>query len=332
MKPTAQQQRAIDSNAPNTLCCASPGAGKSGVVVERIKRLVREGTNPDDIAVILYTNNSSKVIYDRLHPEDGTFAINVGSLSTLHSFCLRHLQEFGGMRDVTVLDDEEANEELVRCARQAGVKASEAELIRCRENWAKESTLSLTPVRIAVASYYRRMQGSRTLDYNAILTTALEHLREKCPNCDGSGAIQIQTGSRQFVTREMAIDAGDRSMEGSLYSEEKWEQEQCEWCATHQRHWKHLIIDESQDHGALDFEIFNAISTENRFIVGDVDQSAFGFRGANPHIIVELSKDPQWETILLEGNFRSVQPICDVAQRLIEHNTDRVPKRMISMR
>lgn len=50
-----------------------------------------------------------------------------------------------------------------------------------------------------------------------------------CPNCDGSGAVQRQVSDRQYVTRDMALDAGDPSLEGSLYSEQ-WEVEQCQWC------------------------------------------------------------------------------------------------------
>lgn len=52
----------------------------------------------------------------------------------------------------------------------------------------------------------------------------------KCPNCDGSGCIPRQVSSRQYATREMAIDAGDESLEGSLYSDDQWEAEQCQWC------------------------------------------------------------------------------------------------------
>lgn len=60
---------------------------------------------------------------------------------------------------------------------------------------------------------------------------ALELLRVAvCPECDGSGAKQVQTQSRQYVTREMAHDAGDLSMEGSLYSDDEFETQQCRWC------------------------------------------------------------------------------------------------------
>ncbi len=52
----------------------------------------------------------------------------------------------------------------------------------------------------------------------------------KCPNCDGSGSIPHQISSRQLVTKDMALDTGDPNLEGSLYSDDEWEQEQCQWC------------------------------------------------------------------------------------------------------
>ena len=58
----------------------------------------------------------------------------------------------------------------------------------------------------------------------ALLTIA------KCPCCDGTGATAVRTSSRQLVTREMAMDAGEPAMEGSLYSDDEWEQQECQWC------------------------------------------------------------------------------------------------------
>lgn len=64
-----------------------------------------------------------------------------------------------------------------------------------------------------------------------LLADAVALLRAaKCPNCNGSGGIPRQTMSRQLVTREMASDAGCPEMEGSLYSDNEWELEQCQWC------------------------------------------------------------------------------------------------------
>ena len=52
----------------------------------------------------------------------------------------------------------------------------------------------------------------------------------KCPNCDGSGGIPHQISSKTYVTRDMATDAGDPALEGSLYSDDEYELEECQWC------------------------------------------------------------------------------------------------------
>ena len=69
------------------------------------------------------------------------------------------------------------------------------------------------------------------VDSSALLADAIALLRAaRCPNCDGSGAIPVQTGQREYVSREMAMDAGDPSMEGSVFSDNTFELEQCQWC------------------------------------------------------------------------------------------------------
>ena len=69
------------------------------------------------------------------------------------------------------------------------------------------------------------------VDSSALLADAVALLRAaKCPNCDGSGAIPRQTGRREYVSREMAMDAGDPSLEGTLFSDDSFELEQCQWC------------------------------------------------------------------------------------------------------
>ena len=70
---------------------------------------------------------------------------------------------------------------------------------------------------------FKQLQDENTL-LKQLLSSA------KCPNCDGSGGIPRQTSSRQCVSRDMAIDAGMPELEGSLYCEEQWEIEHCQWC------------------------------------------------------------------------------------------------------
>jgi DNA helicase-2/ATP-dependent DNA helicase PcrA len=85
-----------------------------------------------------------------------------------------------------------------------------------------------------------------------------------------------------------------------------------------------LLVDERQDSGAIDTQIFWEIPATTRFFVGDVDQCIFGFRGARPDLFVDEATIEGW--ISLEKNYRSDKEICRVANNLIAHNKNRVPK------
>jgi DNA helicase-2/ATP-dependent DNA helicase PcrA len=85
-----------------------------------------------------------------------------------------------------------------------------------------------------------------------------------------------------------------------------------------------LLVDERQDSGAIDTEIFWEIPAKTRFFVGDVDQCIYGFRGARPDLFVEEAKTHGY--ISLSHNYRSDREICRAANRLIAHNSLRVEK------
>lgn len=311
MKPTEQQHRAIWSDAKKILCVAGSGSGKTATLVKRIVRLIESGVDAADICVIVYTNEAARVVYDRLHPESGEFAINLGFLGTLHSFCLRYLQEFGGMANVTVLDADEADAELLRCAKMAGVKATPKELTERRKFWnVRQYDTRRDVVHIAVASYYRKMEANRALDFNAILTKAFEGLN--CEKCNGTKFVRITVEPSEVPGQKGRIT--------------------CPYCAgKEQCAWKHLLVDEFQDAARIDLDIYDVIDAESRFFVGDPDQAIFGWRGGDISGIMKLAADDDWEKILLEGNFRSGPEICAAAQRLIEHDQERVRKVLKSL-
>jgi len=93
---------------------------------------------------------------------------------------------------------------------------------------------------------------------------------------------------------------------------------------------RHLLVDEWQDTGPMDWQIFQAIKAKTRFYVGDPSQAIFGFRhrqfkGAS------FAFDPSsWKTRVLELNHRSSAAVCEAASRLIAHNTNRTEKKCVS--
>jgi len=89
--------------------------------------------------------------------------------------------------------------------------------------------------------------------------------------------------------------------------------------------YSHLFVDEVQDSSDMDFAIYEALPTPNKFFVGDDSQSIFAFRGANPKNFIRLTTSTRTETHTLQQNYRSDVLICEAANRLIAHNTDRLP-------
>jgi DNA helicase II / ATP-dependent DNA helicase PcrA len=200
---------------------------------------------------------------------------------------------------------------LLRCAKAAGVKATPKDLTERRKWWGvRQFDERRDAVHIAVASYYRKMEANRALDFNAILTRAFEHLSKPT-----TGGVAVPKPWDNAVV--LTDDA-------PLSTEKAYEM-------AYQRRWKHLLVDEFQDATRADFQIYMVISAENRFFVGDPDQGIFGWRGGDITGIMSIAESPDWETILLEGNFRSGANICAVAQRLIEHDQQRVRKATISL-
>jgi DNA helicase-2/ATP-dependent DNA helicase PcrA len=90
--------------------------------------------------------------------------------------------------------------------------------------------------------------------------------------------------------------------------------------------YQHLFVDEYQDSSALDAVIYREMAIPNKFFIGDPDQSIYSFRGGCMGNILELAEQDQVEVLYLERNYRSGTRICDVAQKLIEQNLQRLNK------
>ena len=100
-----------------------------------------------------------------------------------------------------------------------------------------------------------------------------------------------------------------------------------------QEQFSYILIDEFQDISLVQYEIIKMLGApeNNLFIVGDDDQSIYGFRGARPDIMKQFLKDyPDAEQCLLNINYRSVPAITEMAGRVIGHNRERMQKKIIS--
>lgn len=271
------QQRAVNSTAQRILCLAGPGSGKSRVLVERIRRLIRDGTAPESIVAITFTNQAAAVITDRLG------GAQLGFTGTLHSFMLKLLREHGEATGfgpgLGVLDEDQAGKLRDQVVAEAKVVATKSdiddEVRRYAGRREKNGRGVMSQAELAAARFCHALRAANLVTFDTLLAYGLRLLE---PGMAGIGGF------------------------------------------------RHLLWDEFQDSNDIDAEILMALPIANKFVVGDPDQSIYGFRGGNVENILGLSNIPGIELITLKANYRCAGRICAAANNLIGHNEDRIKK------
>lgn len=189
---SAAQRRAVESRADNLVVVAGAGSGKTRTLIERIRRLIDQGTPARSIAAITFTNAGADEVTSRLGQE-------IGYSGTLHGFCLRLIQRFGDLvgfhGPVTVVSEERAALML-----DAAVK-----LMRCRATKEQvQCILALGPVmlmrvrnpnatQLAAAQYFRSLRTANLVTFDTILDYGLLVL-DKQP-----GALPVDGLTHLFV-------------------------------------------------------------------------------------------------------------------------------------
>ena len=291
-----EQEAAAHSNAKRVAVVAGPGSGKTTTLVEAVARRCRE-SGPQSVMCITFTVAGAREMEKRLAalpPDQGGPIRGLGFCGTLHSFLLRLVRKMhakvGLPRGAGVVDEEVAAELLGEAALEMGSKAAKKRL----EELAGRSDLA-----------QHALLGTRPIAISREELVALEFHRRLAR--DGMLTMDALLVVGLHLVKECA-------MERMAVGEADW------WP------WRHLFWDEFQDSGDLDLAILEAMPVETAFVVGDTDQSIYGFRGARPANFVDIVNKPGWEKHVLERNYRSLPGICAAAQSLIQNNSARVAK------
>lgn len=306
MNPTASQRQAIESDANNILVVAGPGSGKTATTCSRIRRLIDSGVNPAKIVALTFTNAAAGELEKRLSIGEEVafvpYAIRLGYCGTLHGFALKMLKKHGeaiGFGERLALIGEDAVADLIEAkAKQLGCKTPLKKLLELKGGFRAGPVFKeerLTDIERVLASYYADLREGGMVDFDTILSEFLRLLR----------TVVVPAGARLENAVVKIPPCGE---------------------------FTHLFVDEVQDSAAIDWEIYWAMPVQNRFFVGDQDQSIYAFRGGRPDLMVDMSARHE-QTILLEDNFRSHTEICKAAQRLIDHTSGvRYPKQTLSVK
>jgi DNA helicase-2/ATP-dependent DNA helicase PcrA len=316
-----EQREAVETVEGPLLILAGAGSGKTRVITYRIVHLIATGVRPDRILAVTFTNKAAQEMKERVHKMLGDQPrVSSPLISTFHSLCVRILRrdvekmQAGYTRNFTIYDADDQARLVRTIIKDLGYddKSLSARLALSvisgaknrgqspasyanQADYASEKTERIAQI---YKQYEQRLAQANAMDFDDLLIKAVELLR-KVPD----------------VRRNY-----------------------------HERY-AHVMVDEFQDTNAIQYELTRLIAVgatkieqakldeeelwkgRSLCVVGDLDQSIYAFRGSDFNIILGFQKDFKGTKLIkLEQNYRSTQTILEAANKIIERNTQRLPK------
>ena len=296
------QQRAVACLQGPLLIVAGAGSGKTRVLTFRIANLLEHGVPPYRILAITFTNKAAREMRERVDALIGDAAQDVW-LSTFHSFCARflrmELEHYGRYAKNFVIYDAADSKGLIReCLKELNIDE-------------KHTAPGAVQAHISDAK-------NRLLDVAAFTAQATDFFAEQ--------VAKIYALYQSKLQENNALDFDDLLM---LTVELLTKNEELR--AKYQKKFQYILVDEYQDTNGAQYAITKLLAAEHRNIcvVGDADQSIYGWRGADMRNIMNFEKDyPEATVILLEQNYRSTKNILAAANAVIENNLTRKKKEL----
>lgn len=311
---TPTQRAAVEHFQGAALVLAGPGSGKTRVITFRISHLIRHhSVRPGEIVAITFTNKASNEMRERVGKMLPPRIAESLRVSTFHSLCagiLRHEAKAAGIDPNYTISDEDDTKAYVMQATALTLNKEVKEVKGFKDF--RDPNL--------VRRFISKMKQK-------VVTP--EGLEEKLQDREGvSDAdmfyLKVYTKYESILRRNQCVDFDDLIMRTVLLlrADEEVRNRYARW--THQ-----LLVDEYQDTNKSQYELVRQLSSHhgNVMVVGDLDQSIYRFRGAEPKNLDRMETDYEnLQTFFLEENFRSTPQIADVSNTLIGHNAHRKPK------
>ncbi|EJD8481931.1 DNA helicase PcrA [Staphylococcus pseudintermedius] len=295
-----EQSEAVRTTEGPLLIMAGAGSGKTRVLTHRIAYLLDEkDVSPYNILAITFTNKAAKEMKERVQALVGEEA-EVIWMSTFHSMCVRILRRdadrIGIERNFTIIDPTDQKSVIKDVLKRENIdpKKYEPRIFIGEISKLKNDLLTPAKAEAEADDFYSRMVAT------------------------------VYKGYQQQLVRNQALDFDDLIMTTIRLFERV-----PDVLDFYQNKFQYIHVDEYQDTNTAQYTLVNMLAQKfkNLCVVGDSDQSIYGWRGANIHNILSFEKDyPNARTIFLEQNYRSTKTILQAANEVIRHNTERKPK------
>ena len=300
-----EQQEAVETIKGPVLILAGAGTGKTRVITFRIAHMIERGVSPRNVLGVTFTNKAAREMQDRVRKlipkiKDDDGKVVKPTICTFHSLCVRilrvHIEKLGYKKNFVIYDDSEQVS--------------------------------------AIKKILSAISGPDTkADPRAVLAMISRYKNKG--TYEGPGDEKV-TAMAQFISEKYeaalracnAVDFDDLIvLTLKLFREHPDALEQC------RNKYRFVMVDEYQDTNSAQFELVHSLTKEHRnlCVVGDDDQSIYGWRGAEIANLLDLEKHfPEVKVVKLEQNYRSTSTILNAANAVIRNNAQRRGKTLWS--
>jgi DNA helicase-2/ATP-dependent DNA helicase PcrA len=278
---TISQAEAVASEAPITVLIAGPGSGKTKTLIERIIYLLSHNLAvASQMVIITFTNAAAREIEQRLKKEYG-YEVQFNYSGTLHGFMLRMLRQHGAL---------------------IGFKTKLAMLDEEQQKQMLEEVAKDMKIKSPMKDIRTSLAGGPE-----------KFLKGKPEGLFHVGAELIAFEYYRRLMQHGVLDFDSVLQFGALLVKKLR-------ANGTQLPFTHLFWDEFQDSGTADAAIFDFLEVPKKFVVGDPDQSIYGWRGGSPEYLLGLMTREGSKVIYLHENFRCDKHIASRANQLIQQN------------
>jgi superfamily I DNA/RNA helicase len=304
------QRQAVETIQGPVLILAGAGTGKTRVITYRVAHMVAKGIAPDNILAVTFTNKAAREMRERLNQllgrtsknEDGSKAVRP-TICTFHSLCVRilrqHIERLGYKRNFVIYSESDQLSAIKKILSHISDKSQKVD----------------PGAVLAMLSRYRNGGEKASLFADPNIAALARHVESR-----------YQTALRACN----AVDFDDLILLTlKLFSEHADVLQAC------RDKYKYVMVDEYQDTNAAQFKLVHHLTSAHRnlCVVGDDDQSIYGWRGAETANLLELEKHfPNVKVVKLEQNYRSTNTILSAANAVIKNNARRRGKHLWSQK
>ena len=293
------QRAAVEQTEGPVLILAGAGSGKTRVLTQRIAHIIETGrARPWQVLAVTFTNKAAGELKERLAQTIGAGGRDV-MVGTFHSICARLLRREwreSGRDNFTIYDDDDQGTVIKRVIQELSLPSQQ---------------ISIGAVRAAMSRAKNELIGPERYEP----TTHFEEWVRR-----------IYDGYQRKLRENNALDFDDLIMQTAVFLQRNPERAK----ALGDRY-RYISVDEYQDTNRAQYALVKLLAAEhhNLCVVGDDDQSIYGWRGADIKNILDFEKDyPDAKVIKLEQNYRSTQRILDAAHAVVSLNHGRKPKKL----